>query len=81
MKAISMKRLLGFFALATFVITATACVFDSGGDYKGGGRNPPVKKEENSSTVPTTPTTPPTTPTTPATDSAVPPPPVEASTG
>jgi len=83
----AMKRrifsVLGLFALATFVASATACVFESGGDYKGGGRNSPVKKEENAGATPTPTPTPTvtTTTSTPQVDSAPPPPPPDASTG
>ncbi len=54
------------------VVPLSACVFDSGSGYQGGGRNSPVKKEENSTDPTATATTTATT-TTPAPDSAVPP--------
>jgi hypothetical protein len=84
MRGMAMKKrvfsVFGLFALATFVASATACVFESGGDYKGGGRNSPVKKEENAGTTPTVPPTTATTPTTPTTPTPPPPTP-DASTG
>lgn len=75
-QSLSTMRAFGTLALVGVVASVTACVFDSGGNYNGGGRNSPVKKDENSSepapttTTPTPTTT--TTNTTPTPDAAVP---------
>ncbi len=68
-------RAFAAFALLGVVASVTACVFDSGGGYTGGGRNSPVKKEENSSEptpTPTTTTTTTSTTTTTTTSTAIP---------
>lgn len=71
-------RSFGTFALIGVIASVTACVFDSGGSYQGGGRTPPVKKDENSSeptpttTTTTTSTSTATTTTTSTPDAAIP---------
>ena len=76
-KSQSTVRAFAALALLGVVASVTACVFDSGGGYTGGGRNSPVKKEENSSDPTPTPTTTTTTTstatnTTPTPDAAIP---------
>jgi hypothetical protein len=74
---VSALRTFGTLALVGVVASVTACVFDSGGNYNGGGRNSPVKKDENSTEPTPTPTTTTTTTstatnTTPTPDAAIP---------
>ena len=73
---VSAKRVAGLVALVAVAAMGTACVFDSGGDYKSGGRNSPVKKEDNDTPtltltfIPTPTPTPTPTPSTPPVDAA-----------
>ena len=82
---VSMRKVLGWAALVLTVLSAAACVFESGENYKGGGRNPPVVKDTSGTPPTPPPTTPPTTPpvpdSAPRPDTSLPLPPTDAALG